>query len=87
MQLLDISDEMKAHLAQSLSLSSQQLDRRPAASAVVVADLPPVEYSSDLDSDTLLDLLDLEELGSGVAWPCGLDSRIAKLILRQCGTN
>ena len=82
-QLLGVSAEVKSHLAKSLSLSSRQLDRRPAAPTGDVTGPPPAEHTSDLESDTLQDLLDLEELGYGVAWPCGLDSRIAKLILKQ----
>ena len=43
----------------------------------------PITYTTDLDSDTLLDLLEIEELGSAVSWPSGLDARIARIILRD----
>ena len=43
----------------------------------------PSTYTTDLDSDTLLDLLEIEELGSAVSWPSGLDARIARIILRD----
>ena len=53
-----------------------------------VAVVPPVVISvapahqSDLTSDNLQDLLELEEF-SAVSWPDGLDARIARGILRD----
>ena len=54
---------------------------RPAA----VPAATPVAHNSDLAPETLRDLLDLDELGAGVSWPSGLDSRTARIILEQRG--
>ena len=79
-QALDISDDMKEHLVRSLWLNAQQLDKRPAAPAVD----PVVESNtSNLSSSALGDLVELVEMGLVVAWPKGLDERIARLILRD----
>ena len=40
------------------------------------------QFASELETEKLLDLLDLEEAGEAVSWPEGLDSRIASLIVK-----
>ena len=82
-QSLDISNEMKEHLVRSLWLNAQQLDKRPAAPAVD----PVVEsHTSSLSSSAFRDLVELVEMGLAVAWPSGLDERIARFILRDRAT-
>ena len=51
-----------------------------AAQTVVAPSV--VSYTSDLSSSALRDLVELVEMGLTVAWPSGLDARIARLILR-----
>ena len=43
--------------------------------------LPEAAYSSELSSEALRDLIELSDLGGGVAWPPGLDTRVAAIIL------
>ena len=44
---------------------------------------PSDNFESALPTAELQDLLELSEAGLGVAWPRGLDQRIARIILRQ----
>ena len=60
--------------------------RADAATASLVA-APDVEsHTSSLSSSALRDLVELVEMGLAVAWPKGLDERIARLILRDRAT-
>ena len=57
--------------------------RADAEAALLVVAPPVVLHTSDLSSPALRDLVELVEIGLAVAWPRGLDERIARIILRD----
>ena len=50
--------------------------------AVVIRDVQE-DYTSDLDTSTLEDMLDLSRSGMPVAWPRGMDARGASLVIES----
>ena len=61
-------------------LRQQESNEAAVEPPVVVPSAP--SQQSDLTSDHLHDLLELEEF-SAATWPAGLDARIARIILRD----
>ena len=61
------------------------------ATNTVPSDLPPEEaresHESEMSTDELTEMIDLVASGLPVAWPKGLDERVANLIVTQRATK
>ena len=67
----------------SAFLVHQERQERNEAAEATAQEAAPAPVQSDLEDEVLRDLLELDQIGAGVAWPNGLDARIARLVLND----
>ena len=76
---LDLDPSMECSFGDFLKNQAAATEDGLQAAACLQPSATP--YETELETEKLLDLLDLEEVGEAVTWPEGLDSRVASIIV------